>query len=333
LEIENMKNFISVTDLEDPVGFIQSALMLKKQNCHTPGKGRTLGLIFMNPSLRTRLSTQKAAVKLGFHVVILNLDKEAWSIEWEDGAIMNEGKSEHIQEAASVLSLYCDVIAFRSFAGLKNKQEDYSEFHLRQLITYCTVPVISLESATRHPLQSLADVMTLHENFNFNIRKPKVVLTWAPHVKPLPQAVSNSFCEWMKFVDADFVISNPVDYDLSDEFTNGFPIVHDQNTALENADFVYVKNWSSYLSYGEMPLPQEDWLLNSEKMMLTSNAKIMHCLPVRRNVEIPDFLLTKENSLIIEQAENRTHAAIAVLHKIAIENFTCVDANDFLIKK
>jgi len=312
-----MKNFTSVNDVKDPVSLIKEAISLKKntwENVHL-GKNKTLGLIFLNPSLRTRLSSQKAGQLLGMNTIVMNMDKEGWALEWTDGAVMNANKTEHIKDAAMVLSTYCDIIGMRCFPTLTDREADYSEHVMKQLIKYSTVPVVSLESATVHPLQSLADSMSIFEKWD-KPQKPKVVLTWAPHVKALPQAVSNSFSEWMQAIDVDFTITHPKGYELSAAFTKGVRIENEQEKALRDADFVYVKNWSAYEPYGQTPAVEKDWLLSEQKMKITNNAYIMHCLPVRRNVELPDELLDGNRSLILLQAENRLYAVTAVLKKI-----------------
>ena len=311
-----MKNFTSIHDVSDPISFIREAIYLKKnpwENVHL-GKNKTLGLLFLNPSLRTRLSSQKAGQMLGMNTIVMNMDKEGWALEWTDGAVMNANKTEHIKDAAMVLSTYCDIIGIRCFPTLTDREADYTEHLIKQLIKYATVPVVSLESATVHPLQSLADSMSIYEKAASN--KPKVVLTWAPHVKALPQAVANSFSEWMQAIDVDFTITHPKGYELAHEFTKDVQIENDQDKALKDADFVYVKNWSAYEPYGQMPALEKDWLLSEQKMKITNNAYVMHCLPVRRNVELPDELLDGPRSLIPLQAENRLYAATAVFKKI-----------------
>ena len=312
-----MKNFTSVHDVKDPVSFIWEAISLKKNPWENVGlgKNKTLGLLFLNPSLRTRLSSQKAGQMLGMNTIVMNMDKEGWALEWNDGAVMNTNKTEHIKDAAMVLSSYCDIIGIRCFPTLTDREADYNEHVIKQLIKYATVPVVSLESATVHPLQSLADSMSIFERWN-KPQKPKVVLTWAPHVKALPQAVSNSFSEWMQAIDMDFVITHPKGYELSPAFTKGVRIENEQEKALKYADFVYVKNWSAFEPYGQMPAVEEDWLLSEQKVKVTHNAYIMNCLPVRRNVELPDELLDGKRSLISLQVENRLYAAIAVFKKI-----------------
>ncbi|HTB32433.1 MAG TPA: acetylornithine carbamoyltransferase [Bacteroidia bacterium] len=312
-----MKNFTSVHDVKDPVSLIWEAISFKKNPWGNVGlgKNKTLGLIFLNPSLRTRLSSQKAGQLLGMNTIVMNMDKEGWALEWIDGAVMNANKTEHIKDAAMVLSTYCDIIGMRCFPTLTDREADYSEHVMKQLIKYSTVPVVSLESATVHPLQSLADSMSIFEKWN-KPQKPKVVLTWAPHVKALPQAVANSFSEWMQKIDVDFTITHPKGYELSPAFTKGVKIENEQENALKDADFVYVKNWSAYEPYGQMPTVEKDWLLSEQKMKVTNNAYVMHCLPVRRNVELPDALLDGPGSLISLQAENRLYAAAAVLKTI-----------------
>jgi N-succinyl-L-ornithine transcarbamylase len=317
-----MKNFISINDVDNLDKWIDDALHIKKNPYAFSllGKNKTIGLIFMNPSLRTRLSTQKAAMNLGMQVMVLNIDKEGWALEFEDGAVMNGTSVEHIKDAAAVMGQYCDIIGLRSFPSLKNREEDYDEFILNKFIQYSKVPILSLESATLHPLQSFADIITIKENWKEK-RKPKVVLAWAPHIKPLPQAVANSFAEWMCKADVDFVITHPKSFELKDSFTQGATIMYDQNEALKDADFVYIKNWSTYNDYGKLYSNSENWLLDNERMKITNNAKVMHCLPVRRNVELSDELIDGENSLIQQQAGNRLFAAQTVLKKLIENNF------------
>lgn len=315
-----MNHFLSRKDVSDFKQLTQKALDFKANPLSQSqlGKQKTLGLIFMNSSLRTRLSTQKAAINLGMQVIVLNINQDSWKLELNDGSVMNSDKVEHIQDAAKMLGLYCDIIGFRCFAELKSREDDYSEKLLSQLKTHCSCPIISLESATLHPLQSFADLLTIREQ---KIQKPKVVLTWAPHVKRLPQAVPNSFLEWMKEADVDLHLCHPKGYELDEQFTHGITISNKQEDSLKNADFVYAKNWSSFSNYGQMPHVEEDWMLNEQKMSLTNNAKFMHCLPVRRNVEVPDEILDGKNSLILQQAENRIYAAQAVLYQLLTDNF------------
>ncbi|PRY15608.1 ornithine carbamoyltransferase [Pontibacter ummariensis] len=312
-----MKKFTSVQDVADLNGLVKEALHLKENPYQYKklGENKTLGLIFLNPSLRTRLSTQKAALNLGMNVMVMNLDKEGWALETQDGAVMNGTTVEHIKEAAAVMGQYCDILGIRSFPKLQNREEDYSEDLLQQFISYSKAPIVSLESATRHPLQSLADLLTINENSPAG-KRPKVVLTWAPHVKAIPQCVANSFAEWMGQADVDLVITHPEGYELSEEFTAGATVTTDQQEALERADFVYVKNWSSYQDYGKVLTDGKGWMLTDEKLEATHNAKVMHCLPVRRNVELSDEILDGACSLVLEQANNRTYAAQAVLKQM-----------------
>ncbi|MFD0749536.1 N-acetylornithine carbamoyltransferase [Mucilaginibacter calamicampi] len=311
-----MKLFTSVHDVTDINALVADALALKKDpfaHQHL-GKNKTIGLVFLNPSLRTRMSTQKAATNLGMNAMVLNIDKEGWALELRDGAIMNGTTVEHIREAAAVLGQYVDIIGVRSFPGLKDREEDYTETVFNKFVEFCGVPVVSLESATRHPLQSLADLVTITELKTRT--RPKVVLTWAPHIKALPQAVPNSFAEWMCKADVDFTIAHPAGYELNTDFTNGATITHDQDAALADADFIYVKNWSAYEPYGQVLPGNEDWMLTNEKLKSTNNAKVMHCLPVRRNLELSDEILDGPNSVVVHEAGNREWAAQAVLKKM-----------------
>jgi N-succinyl-L-ornithine transcarbamylase len=311
-----MKLFSSVNDVTDINALVAEALKLK-QNPYANqdlGKNKTLGLIFLNPSLRTRMSTQKAALNLGMNVMVLNIDKEGWALELKDGAIMNGSTVEHIREAAGVMGQYVDIIGVRSFPGLKNREEDYNEEIFNKFVKYCGVPVVSLESATRHPLQSLADLVTIEELKTKP--RPKVVLTWAPHIKPLPQAVPNSFAEWMCKADVDFTIAHPKGYELSEDFTQGATITHNQDEALAGADFIYVKNWSAYEPYGKIFPGNEDWMLTNEKLKITDKAKVMHCLPVRRNLELSDEILDGPSAIVVHEAGNRVWAAQAVLKQM-----------------
>jgi N-succinyl-L-ornithine transcarbamylase len=311
-----MKLFSSVNDVTDVQALVKEALHLKRspyayQNL---GKNKTLGLVFLNPSLRTRMSTQKAGLNLGMNVMVLNMDKEGWALELQDGAIMNGSTVEHIREAAAVLGQYADIIGVRSFPGLKDRDADYSEDIFNKFVKYCGVPVVSLESATRHPLQSLADLVTIEELKTKT--RPKVVLTWAPHVKALPQAVPNSFAEWMCKANVDFTIAHPAGYELSPDFTQGATITHNQKEALADADFIYVKNWSAYEPYGKVISGYDGWMLTNDSLKNTNNAKVMHCLPVRRNLELSDEILDGQNSVVIHEAGNRVWAAQAVLKQM-----------------
>lgn len=310
-------HFLSVKDVDSVDDCIKTALQYKQSpfKDHTLGKGKRIGLIFLNPSLRTRLSTQVAAQNLGMEAVVFNASQDGWQLEFEDGAIMNGNKAEHIKDAAPVLGSYFDIIGVRTFPGLKNRDEDYSELVLNMFVKYCGVPVLSLESSTLHPLQSLTDLITIEEFLpQLQGRKPKVVLTWAPHVKSLPQCVPNSFAQWVNAWDkADFVITHPEGYELDEKYTNGAKIIHNQEEALEGADFVYVKNWSSYHSYGEILSGNENWMITPDRLKNAPEAKVMHCLPVRRNVVISDDILDGNQSIITRQAGNRVWAAQSVL--------------------
>ncbi|WP_210466376.1 Rossmann-fold NAD(P)-binding domain-containing protein [Rufibacter roseolus] len=312
-----MKQFTSVHDVEDLESLVREALVLKQHPYahESLGKHKTLGLIFLNPSLRTRLSTQKAAQSLGMNVMVMNMGQEGWALETQDGAIMNGTTVEHIKDAAAVMGQYCDVLGMRSFPKLQNVEEDYSEEILQKFIQYANVPFVSLESATRHPLQSLADLVTITEHAPKG-RRAKVVLTWAPHVKALPQAVPNSFAEWMCAADVDFVITHPEGYELDPQFTNGATITYNQQEALEGADFIYVKNWSTYAPYGQVLTQDASWMLTNQHLTNTNNAKVMHCLPVRRNVELSDEILDGPNSLVVQTAANREFAAQVVLKRL-----------------
>ncbi len=308
-----MKNFTSINDVNNVQDLLQKALEIKQNpfGYKSFGENKTLGLIFLNPSLRTRLSSQKAGQNLGMNVMVMNMGQEGWQLELEDGSIMDSGAQEHIKDAAAVISQYCDIIGVRSFATLKDREFDYKEEFFNKFIGGANVPLISLESATLHPLQSFADLITIEEQKK--VKRPKVVLTWAPHPKALPQAVANSFAQWMSKADVDLTITHPVGYELSEEFTNGVEISHNHDEALKNADFVYAKNWSSYSNYGLVSNDNSDWQITKEKMSLTNNGKFMHCLPIRRNVVASDEVLDSPNSLILEQANNRTFAAQTIL--------------------
>ncbi len=318
-----MKQFISVNDVTNINQLVQKALAYKANPFMDQqlGKGKRIGLLFLNPSLRTRLSTQVAASNLGMEAIVFNVDKEGWALEFEEGAIMSGNTVEHIKDAAPILGQYFDVLAIRTFPSLKNKEDDYSEMYINQFIKYAGVPVVSLESSTLHPLQSLTDIISIQESLlqapRSNNTKPKIVLTWAPHVKPLPQCVANSFAQWANaWGEADFVIAHPQDYELAEQFTKGATITHDQDAALKNADFVYVKNWSTFTDYGKVYENDPSWMLTNEKLTLTNQAKVMHCLPVRRNVELSDEILDGTNSLVTRQAGNRVWAAQTVLSEI-----------------
>lgn len=316
-----MKHFLSIENVTNYKALVQSALDYKAEPLKDKwlGQNKTMGMIFLNPSMRTRISTQRAARNLGMEVIVFNLDKEGWQLEFEDGAVMTGTKAEHVKEAAAVMGQYFDIIGIRTFPGLINKEEDYSEHYINQFVKYAGVPVVSLESATLHPLQSLADAVTIKE---LRVsKKPKVVLTWAPHIKPLPQAVPNSFAQWMSNWDeVDFVITHPEGYELDKKFTSGSTIEYDQDKALQGADFVYVKNWSSYEKYGQMLNTEPAWMMTNKKLDGTNQAKVMHCLPVRRNLVIADEVLDGSQSIVIQQASNRVWAAQAVLSEILKNN-------------
>lgn len=315
-----MRLFSSVKDVQNLHDLVKEALILKQDpySHQHLGKNKTLGLVFLNPSLRTRLSTQKAAMNLGMNVMVMNMDKEGWALEIQDGVIMNGSTVEHIREAAAVMGQYCDILGIRSFPKLQSREEDYSEELFNKFVSHCNVPVISLESATRHPLQSLADLITIQE-YKVIIR-PKVILTWAPHVKPLPQSVPNSFSEWMCRAQAEglleFVITYPDGYELAEDFTPGATVTNNQYEALKDADFIYVKNWSSYADYGKIITDDHSWMLNNEKLKITNDAKVMHCLPVRRDLELSSEILDGPDSLVVKEAANRVWAAQVVLKKI-----------------
>jgi N-succinyl-L-ornithine transcarbamylase len=316
-----MKQFISVHDVSDINALVEKALYYKANpfvDKHL-GQGKRMGLLFLNPSLRTRLSTQVAASNLGMEAIVFNVDKEGWALEFEEGAIMSGTTVEHIKDAAPILGSYFDILAIRTFPSLKNKEDDYSEMYIKQFIKYAGVPVVSLESATLHPLQSFTDIITIQEHRRQSTvnGRPKIVLTWAPHVKPLPQCVANSFAQWMNaWGEADFVITHPEDYELSEAFTKGATITHNQDEALKNADYVYVKNWSTFNDYGKIYENDPHWMMTNEKLAVTNNAKVMHCLPVRRNVELSDEILDGPNSLVTQEAGNRVWAAQAVLSEL-----------------
>ena len=372
-----MTNFISVSDVEDINALVDKAIFYKVNPLIDIGLGahKKIGLLFLNPSLRTRISTQVAAQNLGMEAIVFNVDKDGWALEFAEGAIMNGNTVEHIKDAAPVLGSYFDILCIRTFPSLQNREEDYAEKVISQFVKYAGVPIVSLESATLHPLQSLTDIITMQEELEGErskvkgervegervdgewsmvngervegervkaersklkgeeaeqkaeglegkVGKPKIVLTWAPHIKPLPQCVANSFAQWMnawnrsKEGGIDFVITHPIGYTLDEQFTKGATITHNQEEALKDADFVYIKNWSSFNNYGAMPEVKGDWMLTNEKLKISNNAKIMHCLPVRRNVELSDELMDGPNSLVTQQGANRVWAAQAVLAEI-----------------
>ena len=318
-----MKNFLSVKDAGNIDELITSAVNFRNNplSQQTLGKGKRLGLIFLNPSLRTRLSTQVAAQNLGMEAIVFNVSQDGWSLEFEEGAVMNGTSVEHVKDAAPILGRYFDILGLRTFPSLKNREDDYTEYVMKQFVKYCGIPIVSLESATVHPLQSLTDIITITDHLPAkNKTKPKVVLTWAPHVKSLPQCVANSFSEWINaWGKFDFVVAQPGGYELDKIFTQNATIVSNQDEALRDADFVYVKNWSSYKDYGKALEGESNWMLTNEKLALTNNAKVMHCLPVRRNVELSDEVLDGPDSVVTEQAANRVWAAQAVLANILKE--------------
>lgn len=326
-----MKNFISVNDVTNIDALVQKALAYKADPLKdkTLGTNKRIGCLFLNPSMRTRLSTQIAAQNLGMDAIVFNITSEGWALEFEEEAIMSGSTVEHVKDAAPIMGKYFDILAIRTFPSLKNREDDYSELFIKQFVKYAGIPVVSLESATLHPLQSLTDIITIEEENKKSIlrqvqdksKKPKIVLTWAPHVKALPQCVANSFSQWINaWGKADFVITHPEDYELSEQFTKGATITHNQDEALKDADFVYVKNWSTYTDYGKIYCNDPEWMLTNEKLQLSNNAKVMHCLPVRRNVELSDEILDGPNSLVTQEAANRVWAAQAVLSEILSAN-------------
>ena len=319
-----LRHFISVDDVTNIDALVRKALSyktdpLKDKNL---GANKRIGCLFLNPSMRTRLSTQIAAQNLGMDVIVFNVGSEGWTLEFEEEAIMSGNTVEHVKDAAPIMGKYFDILAIRTFPSLKNREDDYSELFIKQFVRYAGIPVVSLESATLHPLQSLTDVMTITEQIQKSRvegqkSKVKIVLTWAPHVKPLPQCVANSFAQWINaWGKAEFVITHPEDYELSKVFTNGAAITHNQDDALRDADFVYVKNWSTYTDYGKIYCNDPEWMLTKDKLSFTNDAKVMHCLPVRRNVELSDEILDSPSSLVTEEASNRVWAAQAVLSEI-----------------
>ncbi|MBQ5609938.1 MAG: N-acetylornithine carbamoyltransferase [Rikenellaceae bacterium] len=313
-----MKKFTCVDDLGDLRAAVAEAMEIKRDRfAHSDlGRNRTLLMIFFNSSLRTRLSTQKAAMNLGMNVMVLDVNQGAWKLETERGVVMDGDKAEHLLEAIPVMASYCDIIGVRSFAQLKDKAEDYEERVIEQFIRYSGRPVFSMEAATRHPLQSFADLITIEEYKTKE--RPKVVLTWAPHPKALPQAVPNSFAEWMNATDYEFVITHPEGYELDPHFVGRAKVEYDQRKAFEGADFIYAKNWSAYAdpNYGQVISTDRDWTVDAEKMALTNNAYFMHCLPVRRNMIVTDEVIESERSLVIPEAANREISAEVVIKRL-----------------
>jgi len=311
-----MKNFINSGDI------INYQYLLNEINKHKNdksdlsfiGKNKVLGLLFFNPSLRTRLSTQKAAMNLGFKSIVMNFRDDGWQLEFDENIIMSGNKAEHVKDAAKVISQYCDILGIRAFAELKHKEIDNSDKIINSFVKYATIPILNLESSIAHPLQALADAATINENINTN--NPKIVLSWAPHPKPLPHAVANSFINMCKINNYDLTITNPKGYDLSKKITEGIQIINDQELAFKNADFIYAKNWSSYDQYGKVLLNDDSWIINENKMKLTNNAFFMHCLPIRRNVVVTDSVLDSNRSLVIQQANNRTYATQTILKEL-----------------
>lgn len=315
-----MRHFTNVHDIGD----LKEALVKARYVKENPfadqelGRNKTLLMIFFNSSLRTRLSTQKAALNLGMNVIVLDINNGAWKLEIERGVVMDGDKPEHILEAIPVIGSYCDIIGVRSFARFESKESDYNEVILNQFIKYSGKPVFSMEAATRHPLQSFADLITIEEYKK--TERPKVVLTWAPHPKALPQAVPNSFAEWMNATDYDFVITHPEGYELSPEFTGNAKVIYDQKEAFRGADFIYAKNWSAFQdpNYGQVLSKDMSWMVDEEKMALTNNGYFMHCLPVRRNMIVSDAVIESPNSIVIPEAANRVVSAQTVLKEILI---------------
>lgn len=318
-----MKHFTSVQDIKSIEDAIAKARYVKQNpfaDKHL-GENKTLMMIFFNSSLRTRLSTQKAGYNLGMNVIVLDINQGAWKLETERGVVMDGDKPEHILEAIPVMGSYCDVIGVRSFAQFNSKDDDYNEVILNQFIKYSGKPVFSMEAATRHPLQSYADLITIEEYKRSE--KPKVVLSWAPHPNPLPQAVPNSFAEWMNQTDYEFIITHPEGYELHSQFSGNAMIEYDQKKAFEGADFIYAKNWAPFKdpNYGKVINRDRDWTIDTEKMALTNNAYFMHCLPVRRNMIVTDDVIESANSIVIPEAANRVVSAQAVIKELLLNNY------------
>ena len=311
-----MRNFINSRDIIDYQYLLNDINKHKNNSTDLSfvGKNKVLGLLFFNPSLRTRLSTQKAAMNLGFKSIVMNFRDDGWQLEFDENIIMSGKKAEHVKDAAKVISQYCDILGIRAFAELKDKQNDNSDKIINSFVKYASIPILNLESSVAHPLQALADAATINENKNSN--KPKIVLSWAPHPKSLPHAVANSFINMCKINNYDLTITNPKGYDLNKKITEGIQIINDQELAFKNADFIYAKNWSSYDQYGKVLLNDDSWIINEHKMRLTNNAFFMHCLPVRRNVVVTDSVLDSNKSLVIQQANNRTYATQTILKEL-----------------
>jgi N-succinyl-L-ornithine transcarbamylase len=313
-----MRHFTSVTQLGDLKAALEAAKYVKENPFADQdlGRNKTLLMIFFNSSLRTRLSTQKAAMNLGMNVIVLDVNQGAWKLETERGVIMDSDKPEHLLEAIPVMGSYCDVIGVRSFAQFQSKEDDYNEVIIEQFIKYSGKPVFSMEAATRHPLQTFADLITIEEYKK--TEKPKIVMTWAPHPKALPQAVPNSFAEGINMTDYEFVITHPKGYELDPKFVGRAKVEYDQRKAFEGADFIYAKNWSAYEgeNYGKILSTDRDWTVDTEKMALTNNAYFMHCLPVRRNMIVTDDVIESPQSIVIPEAANRVVSAQTVLKEI-----------------
>lgn len=311
-----MRNFINSKDIIDYQYLLNDINKHKNNSIDLSfvGKNKVLGLLFFNPSLRTRLSTQKAAMNLGFKSIVMNFKDDGWQLEFDENIIMSGKKAEHVKDAAKVISQYCDILGIRAFAELKDKKNDNSDKIINSFVKYASIPILNLESSVAHPLQALADAATINENKNSN--KPKIVLSWAPHPKSLPHAVANSFINMCKINNYDLTITNPKGYDLNKKITEGIQIINDQELAFKNADFIYAKNWSSYDQYGKVLLNDDSWIINEHKMRLTNNAFFMHCLPVRRNVVVTDSVLDSNKSLVIQQANNRTYATQTILKEL-----------------
>lgn len=311
-----MRNFINSRDIIDYQYLLNDINKHKNNSTDLSfvGKNKVLGLLFFNPSLRTRLSTQKAAMNLGIKSIVMNFKDDGWQLEFDENIIMSGKKAEHVKDAAKVISQYCDILGIRAFAELKDKKNDNSDKIINSFVKYASIPILNLESSVAHPLQALADAATINENKNSN--KPKIVLSWAPHPKSLPHAVANSFINMCKINNYDLTITNPKGYDLNKKITEGIQIINDQELAFKNADFIYAKNWSSYDQYGKVLLNDDSWIINEHKMRLTNNAFFMHCLPVRRNVVVTDSVLDSNKSLVIQQANNRTYATQTILKEL-----------------
>ena len=320
-----MKTFMNVEDLGDLQKALLEAEEIKKDRFkyQNLGKNKTLMMVFFNNSLRTRLSTQKAAMNLGMNVIVLDVNAGAWKLETERGVIMDGDKSEHLLEAIPVMGCYCDLIGVRSFAGLTDREYDYAETVINQFVKYSGRPVFAMESATVHPLQAFADLITIKENFvpTNEKKRPKVVLTWAPHCRALPQAVPNSFAEWMNAADVDFVVTHPEGYELDPKFVGNAHVEYDQMKALEGADFVYAKNWScpgvsNPADYGKIISKDMSWTVDAAHMAVTNDGKFMHCLPVRRGLIVTDDVIESKNSLVIPEAANREISATVVIKRM-----------------